>query len=242
MTRISMQQIRDSLPADKNRADSLWTRHVLRPASVPVAWFCLRLGLRANTVSYLSALICIGAAFLFGSGAIGWALLGALLFNLFSVLDCADGNMARATGTNGPYGGWADAVGGYVAYMTVLLSLGYAAAVRDAAVLGWQPAVTLWVLFGGIAAAANMLMRLAYQSYRNIAPEGEGAARKSIGLEKMLSENLGITGLLMPVLLIGLIFRGLGYVLLFYTAFYSLGCAATMMKLIWKVEHAARKK
>lgn len=79
MTHISMKEIRDSLPEEKNRADSLWTRYILRPLSVPVAWLCLRWGLRANTVSYLSALICVFAALLFGSASLGGAIIGALL-------------------------------------------------------------------------------------------------------------------------------------------------------------------
>ncbi|MCK5200812.1 MAG: CDP-alcohol phosphatidyltransferase family protein, partial [Spirochaetales bacterium] len=87
MAKISLNQIRKSCPAEKNRADSVWTRYLLRPASVPAAWLCLRFGLRANTVSYLSAIVCVAAGILFGSGSLIWAVAGALLFNLFAVLD-----------------------------------------------------------------------------------------------------------------------------------------------------------
>src|SRR6056297_1613048 len=240
MTHITIQQIKNSLPEDKNKADSVWTRRVLRPLSVPVAWFCLRLKLRANTVSYLSALICIAGGLLFVSSNIGWALLGPLLFNLFALLDCADGNMARATNTTGPYGGWADALGGYIAYIVVLLSLGYAAGVHSAAFFGLQISPQLWMLIGGIGTAANMLMRLAYQSYKNIAPEGQSSAKESISFEKMLSENLGITGILMPTTLLALPLGALGYLIALYSAFYTAGCLVTLIKLIWKVEHASR--
>jgi len=242
MNKISLRQIKDSLPAEKNRADSLWTRWILRPVSIPVAWLLLRFGLRANTVSYLSGLLCIPAGILLNSHSFGLALTGALLFNLFAVLDCADGNMARATGTSGPFGGWADALGGYLAYVSVLLAVGMAAAGHSAEVLGWRPQGELWVFLGGLAAVSNILMRLVYQSYRNIAPEGQSAARKSIGLEKVASENLGVTGLLMPAVLAGLLVGGLGYVVVFYTLFYTLGCVVSLLKLIGKVEHAAGKK
>ncbi len=242
MGKISLRQIRDSLPREKNLADSIWTRYILRPVSIPAAWIFLRFGLRANTVSYLSALLCIIAGILYGSGIFFLALTGALLFNLFAVLDCVDGNIARVTGTTGPYGGWADAVGGYIAYITVLLGLGYAAAGQNAFVFGWNPSGEQWVLMGGIAASANILMRLVFQSYRNIAPEGGDRAQKSIGFEKILSENLGVTGLLMPAVFIGLLLDLLGYVMIFYTFFYTLGCIFTLIKLIRKVEYASRKK
>jgi len=240
MKLIPIQQIKDSLPEDKNRADSVWTRWVLRPLSVPVAWFCLRLSIRANTVSYLSALICIVGGLLFVSSNMWWALLGAVLFNLFALLDCADGNMARVTNTTGPYGGWADALGGYVAYVVVLLSIGFAAGVHESAFFGLNVSPQLWTLIGGIGAAANMLMRLAYQSYKNIAPEGQSGAKESISFEKMISENLGITGILMPTTLLALPLGALGYLIALYSAFYTAGCLVTLIKLIWKVEHASR--
>ncbi|MDA3939477.1 MAG: CDP-alcohol phosphatidyltransferase family protein [Spirochaetia bacterium] len=242
MAKISIRQIKDSLPPEKNLADSLWTRYILRPISIPVSWIFLRFDIRANTVSYFSGFLCIIAGFMFGWGIFSLAVFGAILFNIFAVLDCVDGNIARVTATTGPYGGWADALGGYVAYIAVLLSLGYAAGGNNASILGLTPEKVTWVLLGGISASANMLMRLAYQSYRNIAPEGIAGAKKTIGLEKILSENLGVTGVLMPALFVGLFLHILGYVLIFYTFFYTLGCILTLIKLIRKVEYASRKK
>ena len=242
MQKVSLKQIRDSLPAEKNRADSMWTRYILRPVSIPVAWVFLRLGISANMVSYLSALLCVVAGFLYSSGTESWGVIGALLFNIFAVLDCADGNIARTTNTTGPTGGWADALGGYVAYSTVLLSLGYAAAVHNSSFLNWNPQGSIWVLLGGLAASANLLMRLAYQSYKNIIPGSSSKVKKSIGFEKMLSENLGVTGLLMPAIWIGLYLNILGYIAVFYTVFYTVGCVLSLIKMILRVEYVSRKK
>ncbi len=242
MAKISLSQIRDSLPAEKNRADSIWTRYILRPVSIPVAWIFMRFGISANAVSYLSALLCVVAGILYASGDAVLAVTGAFLFNFFAVLDCADGNIARTAATTGSYGGWADALGGYVAYVTVLLSLGYAAAVHNSAFLGWIPQGNVWVLLGGIAASANLLMRLVYQSYKNIIPESSSEVKKSIGFEKILSENLGVTGLLMPAVFIGLYLDILGHIVVFYAVFYTLGCVISLIKMIRKVEHASRKK
>lgn len=239
MVKITLKQIKDSLPSEKNISDSLWTRYILRPVSVPVSWVCLRLGLSANAVSYLSALFCIIGGILFGSGVFLWSVIGALLFNLFAILDCVDGNMARVTNTSGPYGAWADALGGYIAYTVVLISLGVASGPLEVSFFSFSIGSEILVLFGGLGAAANLLMRVIYQNYKNIAPEGSGNARKSINLEKMLSENLGITGILMPLTLISLFFGYLGYITLFYSAFYTIGCLITILKLIWKVEHIA---
>jgi len=242
MAKVSIRQICNSLPVEKNLADSFWTRYVLRPVSVPVAWFFMILGIRANTVSYISALICLLAGVLYGMEGMVLSVTGAVLFNLFAVLDCADGNIARTSGTTGPAGGWADALGGYVAYVSVLLSLGYAAAVHNSTFFGWMPRGEVWVLLGGIGASANILMRLVYQSYRNIVPGTSSEIKKSISFEKMFSENLGITGFLMPAVLAALIFNIHGYIVVFYTVFYTLGCVLSLVKMIRKVEYVSRKK
>lgn len=242
MEKISLQQIRDSLPAEKNLADSIWTRYVLRPVSVPVAWLCLRLGMRANTVSYLSAFLCVVGGILYGSGIFLWAVIGALLFNLFAILDCVDGNMARVTNTTSPYGAWADALGGYIAYTAVLISIGFAAGHLDPSFFRFSIRPELWVFLSGLGAVANLLMRVIYQNYKNIASEVPDSAHKSISLEKILSENLGITGILMPLTLLALLFGGFGYIIVFYSTFYTLGCLFTIIKLIWKVEHIAEYK
>jgi phosphatidylglycerophosphate synthase len=175
---------------------------------------------------------------------------GALLLNLFAVLDCADGNIARVTGTMGPWGGWADALGGYAAYFAALLGAGMAAetlagtagsglsAAGSAAFPGllglalpWPAGG--WVFLGGLAAGANLLARLVYQSYKNVRRE---EAAGDIAGEKRLSENLGVTGVLMPAVLIGVVTGYLPWVVLFYAVLYGAGAAVSIVRLIIKVE------
>ena len=241
----TLHDIRASLPPEKNRADSYWTRWVLRPLSIPVAWVCLRLGISANRVSYLSALVAIAGGISLAAGTFEADLVGALLLNFFGVLDCADGNVARVTKTTGPWGGWADALGGYAAYASVLLASGIAAETLAAdalpgsgfAIFPWPAGG--WALLGGLAATANLFMRLAYQGYKNVRGE---EAKSGISKEKWLSENLGVTGLLMPAVLAGVLTGQLPWVVLFYAFFYVGGCFVSVLKLVRKVERHVREK
>ncbi|MCK5197824.1 MAG: CDP-alcohol phosphatidyltransferase family protein, partial [Spirochaetales bacterium] len=187
----SMKQIRLSLPAEKKRADGIWTVYILRPLSIPVTWIALRLGLSANAVSYISAFFSIGGGLLFGINGFWISLLGVILLNFFSILDCVDGNIARVTKTASPWGGWADAVMGNVAYTAVFLSTGVYVYLRS----GWWPVL----LVTALTSSANLLTRAAYQMYKNIEPDN---AHGSISFERMLAENVGITGLLMPALVV----------------------------------------
>ncbi len=235
----SLKEIRASLTEEKRRADGFWTRFVLRPLSYPAAWLALRLGLSANAVSYLSALAALVGGVLLATGSKALMITGALLLNLFAVLDCADGNIARVKGTAGPWGGWADALGGYAAYLAALLGSGMASEFLAGNSIPGLPGLSLpwaaggWALLGGLAAGANQLMRLAYQGYRNVLGE---AAREEIAGEKKLSENLGVTGILMPAILIGVLTGCLPWVTAFYAALYTGGCAVTLVKLVMKVE------
>jgi len=218
----SLREIRASLPREKNLADSYWTRAVLRPLSVLVSWVLLPLGVTANQATLFSIIVCLAAAL----------LAGAALFNFFSVLDCVDGNIARVRKTQGKYGSWMDGLAGYIAYSCLLLSCGVAAQRQAAAPL---PELNL-VLLGGIGAVCNLLMRLAAQSYQNVSGE---KATDSRSLEKRVSENLGLTGILMPAVLVAAIMEVLPWVVLFYAAFYACACLAVVVRLVLKVQKAS---
>jgi phosphatidylglycerophosphate synthase len=219
----SLRDIRASLPPEKAREDGLWTRFVLRPVSVPVSWAALRAGLSANAVSYISAFFSLAGAVLFSFPGYRLPGAGAVLFNVFAVLDCADGNMARVTKTAGPWGGWADAVMGFVAYTAVFFSTGVYLFTRSSC---WPV-----LLLAGLTSSANLLTRVAYQIYKNIAGE---TAHGSVSFERTLAENAGITGFLMPLLLIFHFCNflpGLWFILMFNAAFYGGGCVFTIAKL-----------
>ncbi|HOV38937.1 MAG TPA: CDP-alcohol phosphatidyltransferase family protein [Spirochaetales bacterium] len=238
----SMRAIWASLPAEKRKSDAYWTQWVLRPFSIPVSWIFLRLKVSANGVSYLSALTALVGGILLCIDSASARIGGALLLNLFAVLDCVDGNIARVTKTTGPWGAWADALGGYVAYASALLGAGMAAEMMCGGVSdstgGILPAGA-FAFLGGLAAGSNLLMRLVYQSYKNVRQE---KASEDIAGEKRISENLGVTGMLMPAVLIGVCTGALPIVVAFYAVLYGGGCIVSIGKLIRKVERLKKKE
>ena len=221
-TWYSLREIAATVPRSASSSDSIWTRLVLRPLSIPLTALLLPLGVSANAVTYAGILVSLAAAGMLALGDRPLAVAGAALFNLFAVLDCVDGNVARMRGGS-RYGAWVDALGGYVAYTAVLLSAGAAADMRA----------------GAIAAAANLLMRVVHQSWRNARPEPAAAAPERPSLQKTVSENLGITGLLMPAVLAGVLWGALGWVLLFYALFYAAACAAVVLGLVVRAERGS---
>jgi phosphatidylglycerophosphate synthase len=227
----SLRDIINSLPREKVQQDGLWTRFILRPVSFPVSWAALRIGLGPAAVSYFSALVSIAGGVLFSLSGYLFPLIGAVLFNVFAVLDCVDGNMARTRGTTSPWGGWADAAMGFIAYTAVFIASGIYVYTRNP----WWPVL----IVTGLTSSANLLTRVAYQMYKNIVGEG---AHSSVSFERMLAENVGITGFLMPLLLIFHLcdfLPGMWSIIWFNAAFYGGGCIITIIKLARKALQSA---
>lgn len=227
----SLKEIIASLPPEKIKQDGLWTRFVLRPLSFPVSWAALRMGFSPAFISYFSAVVSIAGGILFAWPSRLAAGIGVILFNFFAVLDCVDGNMARVSGKAGPWGGWADAVTGFIAYTSVFFASGI--------YIYWK---TLWwpvLIAAGLTSSANLLTRVAYQIYKNIVGE---SAHESVSTERKFAENAGITGFLMPLLLIFHFCNfmpGMWFILCFNAAFYGGGCIITIFKLARKAAKAA---
>ena len=236
-TNITVAEIKEAFPDEKN--DALWTRFVLRPLSYVFAWLFIRLRVSANQVTYLSILFVIAGSILFGTGSYQLAILGAVFFNIFSLLDCVDGNIARVHGGN-PFGEWVDALGGYTAYTFLFLSVGVYAEASYGEF--WMLGPVDFVLLGAIGAVANLLMRVQHQKFKNIRDGGEsddsesGDSGGGDSLQKKVSRNVGITGFLMPAVLVGVVIGLVDWVLVFYAGFYSAAWIALTVKNVYNVE------
>lgn len=116
-----------SVPADRiarlqaNRVDDgFYSTFVVRKLSKPMTAVALKLGISPNSITLISFAVGLLAA---GSFALGdrWALvIGAILLQLSLIIDCVDGEVARATRRFSALGAWLDAstdrVKEYLAY------------------------------------------------------------------------------------------------------------------------------
>ncbi|MDR1747983.1 MAG: CDP-alcohol phosphatidyltransferase family protein [Spirochaetaceae bacterium] len=258
-TRYTFAQVRASLPAEKRRQDGTVTRFFYRPLSMPAAWLFLRMGFSPNAVTYLGILCSIAGFVLALIPSMAFQYGAVAAFALFAVCDCADGNMARtirfaaaesspadnsAASAPNPHGEWLDALGGYCTYTAILLGMGCSAMFVAGGVvpgIGWAipGGSAVWMLIAAAACAGNLLMRLAFQSFRAMS----GSSDKSyVGGEKRFSEEIGITGWMPPVYLAGVITGFLPWALVFYAVVYCGGCFLTIIKLLVKVERAAAEQ
>jgi len=129
-----------------------------------------------------------------------------------------------------------DALGGYVAFACVLPAAGIAA--ENAEQLSLPGIDNLnFIIVGAVAGISNLTMRLVYQHFSNMI--GQKTVKPGT-FQNRLDGNLGITGLLMPAVLLGTILQQLHWVVISYSAFYVLAFIVVTVRLVVRVEHLQR--
>ena len=124
--------------------DGFYSTFVVRRLSKPLTRVALRLGWTPNAITVLSFAIGIAAAVLFALGD-RWALVaGAVLLQLSLIIDCVDGEVARATRRFSALGAWLDASTDRVKEFLAYAGLAIGAATTGLDI--WWLAVVLVVL------------------------------------------------------------------------------------------------
>src|SRR5262245_7578299 len=118
-------------------------------------WFTrlfLSLGLSPNAVTLVATLIGLVAATGFGLGTYEAGLFAAVLFQLSAVIDCCDGEIARLTFTESPFGAWLDVAMDNLVHMAVFAGIAAGAYASSAlSSYGWVPlALGAMAIFGNV--------------------------------------------------------------------------------------------
>lgn len=255
--KYSYNDIKSTLTSEKKKADGTVTRFFYRPVSYPVAMILANAGLTPNAVTYISIGFCAAGFACMTLPLLALQIVGIACFMLFAILDCADGNIARAIRNRRlssgeiipagpPYGEWVDALGGYCAYTAMLLGMGLSCMLFSGPDLPFMNITVpggsaFWMVLASITCSANLLMRLAFQSWRTVTGD---TGRSGVQGEKRLSEEIGITGYLVPLYLFGLLTDTLSLILIAYSVVYCGGCVLSTGKLILKLAriNAGQKK
>ena len=111
-----------------------WMGCRLRRFSVYVSRLAIRFGISANTLTGIMIVVGLGAAACFAAPG-WWPLFGVVGIELYLLLDCSDGEVARWNKTESAVGVYLDRFGHYVVEAATLAFLGLRAA--DQQINGW---------------------------------------------------------------------------------------------------------
>jgi phosphatidylglycerophosphate synthase len=80
-------------------------------------------GFSPNAITILAAVVGLVSAAGFGLGTYSAGIIAALLFQLAAIIDCCDGEVARLTFTESPFGAWLDIAMDNVVHMAIFAGI-----------------------------------------------------------------------------------------------------------------------
>jgi len=234
---------KDSLPVWKRKKDPILTQIFYRPFSFLVASFCAKMNISANTVSYFSTIIGIIACVLFLVDDYLLRIIAATLINIWLILDCVDGNLARSVKKQS-FGEFADGISSYVLVALVCITIGFSVYFTGGII--FEKGSPWIILLGALASIADTLMRLIYQKFRSelvkledkglIAKEEDARTdhSKVTSFRVKVESELGIGGLLPIFILIAAITNALDLVVIYCFLYYGFSCVVSSCMFIRK--------
>lgn len=239
---------KENIPEWKRKKDPPLSRVFYRKVAFHCAAFAANRGISANAVSYFSMYIGLLASvlFLFNKPA---AIAGAVLVNVWLILDCTDGNLARSVKSQ-PFGEFADGISSYIIVGLLCTMMGVYV-FRQGGV--FVHSGVFWIiLIGALASSSDSLMRLIYQKYKNterdMADKGiieiENDDRtdhaKVNSLRVRIESDFGIGGYLPLLILLGVLFNALDIVVIYCFLYYGGSCLLASSSTIKKARRAEK--
>ena len=211
---------------DKASFDNLylWTKILFKP-SIYLSWIFITLGISANQVTWFSIFLAFIGCILIASGDHQLSIFGILLINIWYLLDCVDGHIARYSKTSSNYGAFIDNLGAILLYAFIYIAIGFnlylspdlsaEKFINSFLFTFFNFKITLdiflFIIFGFVASFSTILRMLVSHSFNaqfsnNISNDGEHKI-KSDGFLKTLffwtKQNIfEFSGFLLPLLLV----------------------------------------
>jgi phosphatidylglycerophosphate synthase len=177
----------------KGELEGFVDRYFNRKLSASFTRLFLRMGLSANAVTALSIVTGLAAAVSFSLGNYAAGVIGALLFQLSSVIDCCDGEVARVTFTESPFGERLDLMGDNFVHAAIFAGIAWSVFLQQAA--GAWPWLPLALGFAAITAnflSLVLVLRTKRLRAENAWSSQAQAARSNFILKHVASRDFSV--------------------------------------------------
>lgn len=218
----------DTMPEWKRKKDSIVARYIHRPISFIFSSIFAEIGLTPNQVSFISLIVAVIACSCFLVSNKIACIIGAIMVNLWSIMDSADGNMARSIGGK-PYGDFIDATSSYFLVGFMLPALGWSVYCQGGFI--FQKNDGLIVLIGAIAGISDTMMRLFYQKMKcnsyelqneeHMMEYSQNSKSKLSKIHTIIESELGLGGWNMIAILMCALTTSFDLYIIFYLVFYG---------------------
>lgn len=168
-----------------------WDTYFTLPISVPVSELLCKTKLKPNTVSMISLLVALVSAVFFYFGDYKSLVIGAALFYISYILDCADGYIARKKNQTSEFGHWLDHTFDEVKKPISLIALLMGQDALDSlAPWGWVAAILY--IFSRVLVKTDSTVKSNLYKRRNDVEATGGSAMMLSGRQKWMFEKFGI--------------------------------------------------
>jgi len=239
----SYRKIVESLPVKKNSNSSWWVKLWVRKMSFPLTYLFINMGFSPNAVSVLSIAFVLAACAGYVISTPAAVITAVVMINVWLILDCVDGNIARCRKQKTVYGEFVDDIGGY--YVVAFIYLAIAFCVYNTGGLLVEEG-NKWILAaGGVACICDILARLINKDYVNFSRNRTDyvqedyltESKKSLSyVRRRIGKELGVSGLFMPLTIICAIWNCYDLMVLFYLLFNGLALLSTTIIYIYKAD------
>jgi len=213
--KYTRKYFKENMPKWKRDKDPILVRIFYRPVSFCLSAWCANHDVNANTVSYFSILIGVLSCALFLIHNYTTNVIAAALINVWLLLDCTDGNLARSYKRQA-FGEFADGISSYILVSLLCTTISLSVYYQGGIVINkGNP----WIIIvGAFASLSDTLMRLIYQKYkmteRELSDEGVLKIEKDVikdhaevsNIKVRIKQELGIGGLLPIAILLAAFF------------------------------------
>lgn len=244
--KYSFKSILESLPVKKNSNSSWWVKLWVRKVSFIFTYLFINLGFSPNGVSVLSIFVAL-TSFVCFTIPQTWALIAALIcINLWLILDCVDGNIARCRKQKTVYGEFVDDIGGYYVVAFVYLAISVRAFYEGGALINNTPII---IVIGAISCISDILARLINKDYGNfsmkrpdyVPTDYTNESKSSLSyLRRRVGKEIGISGAFMPLAIVCGFLKYYDLMTIFYCAFNVFALLSTTVIYIYKADRYDR--
>jgi phosphatidylglycerophosphate synthase len=190
----------------------------------------LLLGCSPNTITMVATVVGLAAALGFSFGTYTAGIVAALLFQLAAVIDCCDGEVARLTFSESPFGAWLDIAMDNVVHMAIFAGIAWGAYLRQrGSGAEWMPLV-----LGGAAIVGNALSLWLVTRAQKIAAARRWRTAKQAAWSRFIMMNVASRDFSVVVLLFAVIDK-----LDWFLWIAALGSTAFWLLMLWLIRPAA---
>lgn len=240
-----LKEILNTYTPEKQLKDktTLYVYYVLRRFSFWLTPLFMRLNISANTVSGMGIGVVVVAAALIAVGEYWAVIVGALLMQLWLLLDCTDGNIARCQKTFTLLGRFLEDIADCLVPALLFSSVGMAAARMPGYIpFGVQISSSIFVVLGVLSSFAVIFRKLIFRNFQIVFWEGKEEKNISffnVGMlrtvYRMGQNLLGVYSFIHIVILLAAIFNLLG---LFTIVYFIMNTAGTLVNVLQMIRKA----